>query len=89
MFLFSLWRRTEEGPASQEGVDREHEISSSLRLKYVPLCSNSLYLNRESFRIVSRENKNRNTNTQFPYALRCFEAADARHGDVEDEQIWF
>jgi CheY-like chemotaxis protein len=37
MSFFSLWRRTEEGPASQERIYREHEISSSLRLKYVPV----------------------------------------------------
>jgi hypothetical protein len=45
MSPFSLWWRAEEGPASQERIYREYEVSSGLRLEYVPLCASLLYLN--------------------------------------------
>ena len=94
LWLESSSDESPESPAAPKKVatcqspfDGQNKISSGLRFQYVALRPNVTDFGRKPIRIMHGEHQNARTKTPFVHALRHFEAARARHRDIQNRDV--
>jgi hypothetical protein len=78
---------TEEGIAAENALDSQNEVTSGLRFQDVALSPGSANVGGESRGMVHGKNENLVRKSHFPNLSSEFEAADARHGDIQNDEV--
>ena len=73
--------------APQDGADARHELLDAERLGHVVVAAQGEAAHLVLGRVARREKEHREARAAVAQAARHFEAVDARHHDVEDDQV--